>query len=288
MTSNTPFHRIVSDSGQHLTPARKEQHVTYAAPTQASTPYTDIHFHHLFLNSNTFKRSSSGHSNPPEPKRRKLESAADPSRQMTIPQRAKPDPGLAKATKSTDPKDHSGDKSNLLSTATDGTEPQVKQVLASKAKISWKGRAHYEGHKLQKPIQAAVYEDVFDLILRQCPPSFLREAQLVCKGWYKHLNDHDKIWNQSRLNFYGDDMPVPPNMTEKQYAFLLEGFGCITCKKPTTEKTFWVFRARWCAECFQVNTIKVSQTRKPLFYILRVTYQANSCLENRRLQLERC
>jgi hypothetical protein len=113
-----------------------------------------------------------------------------------------------------------------------------------------------------KPLRNAseVYEDVWINILGFCQPKFLIEAKTINSHLYKILKENQAIWRQSRLLYYGNEMPnCPRNLTEKQYAELVAGRGCQNreCPKSATHKVHWAFQGRLCPECAEKLTMTV-------------------------------
>ena len=108
-----------------------------------------------------------------------------------------------------------------------------------------------------KPVASRVPMDVWEMVLSHCPGKFLARARRIDRSFYQMLT-YESAWRKNRLQNNGSDMPGPfPGMKEDHYANLLEGLGCMDCLTPKTRKTFWVWRQRWCFDCFGKNTIRV-------------------------------
>lgn len=107
-----------------------------------------------------------------------------------------------------------------------------------------------------KPVASRVPMDVWEMVLSHCPGKFLARARRIDRSFYQMLT-YESAWRKNRLQNNGSDMPGPfPGMKEDHYANLLEGLGCMDCLTPKTRKTFWVWRQRWCFDCFGKNTIR--------------------------------
>ena len=108
-----------------------------------------------------------------------------------------------------------------------------------------------------RPVQAEVPLDVWANILSFCPPRFLARARRLNTS-FRDLLVYSTIWQHSRQEYHGVDMPAPfPGMKEDEYASLLDGLGCMECGNRKTRKTYWVWRKRWCVPCFETSTVKV-------------------------------
>ncbi|KAI9808365.1 MAG: hypothetical protein M1826_004336 [Phylliscum demangeonii] len=105
-------------------------------------------------------------------------------------------------------------------------------------------------------IISAVPLDVWENILSYCPAKFLARARRINHS-FNHLLHYESAWKRNRLQNHGADMPGPlPNMKEDEYANLLEGLGCMDCGARKTRKAYWLWRKRWCIECFAKSTVK--------------------------------
>lgn len=108
-----------------------------------------------------------------------------------------------------------------------------------------------------KKIDSEVPMDVWSMIFSYCPAKFLAKARRISKA-FNHILQYESVWKENRLQNYGPDLPEPfPGMREDEYANLLEGLGCMDCRTPKTRKTYWLWRKRWCSNCYEKNTIKV-------------------------------
>ena len=109
-----------------------------------------------------------------------------------------------------------------------------------------------------RAVASKVPMDVWELILSHCPGKFLAKARRINKSFHRALS-YESVWKRNRLQVHGPDLPDPfPGMREDEYANLLEGLGCMECGNPKTRKTYWPWQKRWCADCLQKNTVKVS------------------------------
>lgn len=102
--------------------------------------------------------------------------------------------------------------------------------------------------------------DIWAQILGYCDPKLLAVAKTINSSFYRLLSDRSTIWRDSRLNYYGLDMPdCPRGLTEQRYVDLLTGRGCQNrlCPKEHTTRVYWTFQVRLCAECFKQKTMRV-------------------------------
>lgn len=109
-----------------------------------------------------------------------------------------------------------------------------------------------------KPVLAEIPYDVFVTVMSFMSPKYLRQARLVCRMFNDYLLRYPKIWETSRLNYFGPNMPKPPGgMSELRFNVLLFDDQCHGCGERPTIKIFWAWRAKWCSKCREENTIKV-------------------------------
>ncbi|ETI29025.1 hypothetical protein G647_01478 [Cladophialophora carrionii CBS 160.54] len=129
-------------------------------------------------------------------------------------------------------------------------------------------------------LSSKIYADVWIRILSFCEPKFLLEAKTIDKFRYGLLSEHSVIWKESRLNYYGPDMPdCPKNLTEQQYVELMAGRGCQNsrCAKGDTHKVHWNFRVRLCSGCLAQKIMRVEELSSRRQYFLPNTgYELNS------------
>lgn len=134
-----------------------------------------------------------------------------------------------------------------LGETTTGSTPCKRQKVIGPTRLR-KGRQ----------VAATVPMDVWEMILSYCPAKFLAKARRINKAFH-HALQYESAWRRNRLQNHGPDMPDPPSsMKEDEYANLIEGLGCMGCGAKKTRKTYWVWKKRWCQDCLQKNTIKVS------------------------------
>jgi hypothetical protein len=108
-----------------------------------------------------------------------------------------------------------------------------------------------------KPRSKGVDMDCWYIILSFSEPAQLLEMRRGIPSCYYFLRDNQKLWKQSRDYHYGSDLPEPPSeLTEFQYADLRHDHACMSCKTPSTRKTYWAFLRRWCKTCLQSKTIR--------------------------------
>jgi hypothetical protein len=110
-----------------------------------------------------------------------------------------------------------------------------------------------------KTLTHGVDLDCWFTILTFSDPAQLLEMRSKIASCYRFLRDNPTLWKHARSYYYGDELPDPPSeLTEFQYAHLRHGHGCMSCKAPSTRKTYWAFLRRWCKSCLQTKTIKES------------------------------
>lgn len=99
--------------------------------------------------------------------------------------------------------------------------------------------------------------DCWHTILSFSDPAQLLELRTKISSCYRFLRDYPMLWKHSRTYYYRGTLPDPPSeLTEFQYAHLRHGHGCMSCRTPSTRKTYWAFVRRWCKTCLQAKTIK--------------------------------
>jgi hypothetical protein len=146
----------------------------------------------------------------------------------------------------------------------DPTKATSSEISSRNSKQPAKPVEKGNQHRLKPshPVQTSgrLYGDVWIRILSFCEPRFLLEAKTIDKYRYHLLSEHSPIWKESRLNYYGSDMPeCPKDLTEQQYVELLAGRGCQNsrCPRGDTHKVHWIFRVRLCSECTAQKTMRV-------------------------------
>jgi hypothetical protein len=108
-----------------------------------------------------------------------------------------------------------------------------------------------------KPRSKGVDLDSWFTILSFSDPAQLLEMRRGIPSCYYFLRDNPMLWKHSRNYHYGSDLPEPPSeLTEFQYADLRHDHACMSCKTPSTRKTYWAFLRRWCKTCLQSKTIR--------------------------------
>jgi hypothetical protein len=99
--------------------------------------------------------------------------------------------------------------------------------------------------------------DCWFTILTFSDPAQLLEMRGKIALCYRFLRDHPNLWKRSRGFYYGDTLPDPPSeINEFQYADLRHGHACMSCRTPSTRKTYWSFLRRWCKSCLLAKTVK--------------------------------
>ncbi|KAF2652468.1 hypothetical protein K491DRAFT_718898 [Lophiostoma macrostomum CBS 122681] len=103
--------------------------------------------------------------------------------------------------------------------------------------------------------------DCWFTILTFSDPAQLLEMRGKIALCYRFLRDHPNLWKRSRSFYYGDTLPDPPaEINEFQYADLRHGHACMSCRTPSTRKTYWSFLRRWCKSCLLAKTVKEQET----------------------------
>lgn len=107
-------------------------------------------------------------------------------------------------------------------------------------------------------VQTPVYDDVWKRIFELSDPAMLFTYEKVNKAFRGALTTYSHIWKNSMVDHFGDDLPdTPKDLQDRQYADLLSGQGCMSCREPKARKTYWAFLRRWCTKCFSEKVIKV-------------------------------
>ena len=128
--------------------------------------------------------------------------------------------------------------------------------------------------RVSKPVNAFLPPEIWKLILEQSSPALLLRARALSRSFYNVLTygSEQSTWTAARKLTYGDHHPDPPaGVDEIQYADLLEGHGCQSCKNVKTRKTYWAFLRRWCESCLNDRVVPVSVFASP--QRLRSVYQ---------------
>lgn len=99
-----------------------------------------------------------------------------------------------------------------------------------------------------------------------CAPKDFNKLRLVCRSINGALVHWQNQVRQGQIReWYPEYMPKTfANLNEQQYNNLLgAGKGCMApgCQDKRASKTYWPFARRWCADCYQKYTMKVSQCR---------------------------
>lgn len=132
---------------------------------------------------------------------------------------------------------------------------------AKRARVTKYGKNHTEPTlSVRKPLKIHVPIDAWQLILQRCDPAFLIKARLVCRDFHDILK-RQAPWREARNNYYGDEIPDPPQgISEFRYAVLLVGRGCQVklCTRKDTRKVYWPFMLRMCEKCLEQGTQKPS------------------------------
>ncbi|KAF4540271.1 F-box domain containing protein [Lasiodiplodia theobromae] len=106
-------------------------------------------------------------------------------------------------------------------------------------------------------VQTPVYDDVWKRIFELSDPAMLFTYERVNKAFRGALATYSHIWKNSMVDHFGEDLPeTPKDLQDRQYADLLSGQGCMSCKEPKARKTYWAFLRRWCTKCFSEKVIK--------------------------------
>lgn len=111
-----------------------------------------------------------------------------------------------------------------------------------------------------KVISKHIDLDTWFTIMRFSNPAQLLEMRTKIASCYRFLRHNPMLWKYSRDYYYRENpLPDPPSeLTEFQYAHLRHGHGCMSCRTPSTRKTYWAFLRRWCKTCLHAKTIKAS------------------------------
>ena len=115
--------------------------------------------------------------------------------------------------------------------------------------------------RVSNPVKAFLPPEIWKLILEQSSPALLLRARALSRSFYNVLTygSEQSTWTAARKLTYGDHHPDPPaGVDEIQYADLLEGHGCQSCKNVKTRKTYWAFLRRWCESCLNERVVPVS------------------------------
>lgn len=220
-TQPAPFTRMVLSPSRHFTPARTHQHLT-TGPLQTSLDVSRAQ--PTVFHFETFD---------PHNKKRKRK-----GRDALAPE-GSPDPKRSWPTANTTP------------TSPRGTRP----VRGGEPVLSRPTRL-----RIDRSVQAPIYEDIWMEILMNCPLRFLFTAENINQWFRGQLQKFEHVWKNCRVRTYGEDMPGPPDISERQYADLVDGRGCMnpSCAKADTVKTYWAYRARWCEDCMKRRVVNVS------------------------------
>lgn len=120
--------------------------------------------------------------------------------------------------------------------------------------------------RVSHPVKAFLPPEIWKLILEQSSPALLLRARALSRSFYNVLTygSEQSTWTAARKLTYGDHHPDPPTgVDEIQYADLLEGHGCQSCKNVKTRKTYWAFLRRWCESCLNDRVVPVSVLASP-------------------------
>ena len=120
--------------------------------------------------------------------------------------------------------------------------------------------------RVSKPVNAFLPPEIWKLILEQSSPALLLRARALSRSFYNVLTygSEQSTWTAARKLTYGNSHPDPPTgVDEIQYADLLEGHGCQSCKNAKTRKTYWAFLRRWCESCLNDRVVPVSLLPSP-------------------------
>jgi hypothetical protein len=99
--------------------------------------------------------------------------------------------------------------------------------------------------------------DCWFTILSFSDPAQLLVMRRRIPSCYYFLRDNPTLWKHSRTYHYGPNLPEPSSeLTEFQYADLRHDHGCMSCRAPSTRKTYWAFLRRWCKTCLQSKTLR--------------------------------
>ncbi|EOD44617.1 hypothetical protein UCRNP2_8670 [Neofusicoccum parvum UCRNP2] len=106
-------------------------------------------------------------------------------------------------------------------------------------------------------VQTPVYDDVWKRIFELSDPAMLFTYEKVNKAFRGALTTYSHIWKNSMIDHFGEELPeTPKDLQDRQYADLLSGQGCMSCREPKARKTYWAFLRRWCTKCFSEKVIK--------------------------------
>ncbi|KAK8180388.1 uncharacterized protein BKA78DRAFT_61871 [Phyllosticta capitalensis] len=138
------------------------------------------------------------------------------------------------------------------------TPPPAKKSKTSKANGPTRIRK-------DRRVHTPVYQDVWKRIFELSDPAMLFTYEKVSPD-FLHALEYSHIWRHAMRHHFGPDLPpTPSGITDRQYADLLSGQGCMRCHEPKARKTYWAFLRRWCTKCFSQKIIKVRLTS--LFFV---------------------
>ena len=167
---------------------------------------------------------------------------------------------------SNEPESNSGDpqpvaaSSKRRKTTKSGEFKQVEFDSAGKIAKSKQGTPQRVARKSRGREEIFFPMEIWDNIMLHSDYRAI-QALAATEQRFKDWIEPESFWKTRRKTFYNTKEhappPAPPGMSESRFAHLLEGRGCMGCKKDKPTKTFWPFSARWCKKCFQQLTMKV-------------------------------
>ncbi|KAK7607184.1 hypothetical protein BKA81DRAFT_359109 [Phyllosticta paracitricarpa] len=129
------------------------------------------------------------------------------------------------------------------------TPPPAKKPKPSKANGPTRIRK-------DRRVHTPVYQDVWKRIFELSDPAMLFTYEKVSSEFLQALG-YSHIWRHAMRHHFGPNLPpTPSGITDRQYADLLSGQGCMSCREPKARKTYWAFLRRWCTKCFGEKIIK--------------------------------
>jgi hypothetical protein len=135
------------------------------------------------------------------------------------------------------------------STSTTSTDPLVSRQR-------WQPPRPARARKPKVPTRGVDLDCWFTIMSFSDPAQLLMMRRGV-PSCHRFLRDNPMLWKLSRNYYYGCALPEPTSeLTEFQYADLRHDHGCMSCRAPSTRKTYWAYLRRWCKSCLHSKAIK--------------------------------
>ncbi|KAK5147311.1 hypothetical protein LTR04_000863 [Oleoguttula sp. CCFEE 6159] len=136
--------------------------------------------------------------------------------------------------------------------------PPAEEPKRQRARLAGRPTRLRKGTRVKVEIPMDIWREVFAV----SHPKELFQARMLNRKFHEEFS-YSNTWKRSRLNFYGTEMPPPPEgLKEWQYLDLVTGRGCMSagCRKET-RNPYWAFLRRWCEECFLEKIIKADAAK---------------------------